>query len=99
VDKNKIMSQQPEEEAKEKLPSSGDPKFDALRDALIEKKIAWAGFMGGDEGFRKRALKDDYQKMKDEHKWLYDQPINPKTKEEQEEEKAPAAATTTTKKA
>ena len=83
--------------------SSGDAKFDALQKALKEKGIAAGQFNSGDETFRKRALKFDtpdstYEKMKEEHQWLYDQPIVPKTKEEQETaKKSPEESTATGK--
>ena len=83
--------------------SSGDAKFDALQKALKEKGIAAGQFNSGDETFRKRALKFDtpdstYEKMKEEHQWLYDQPITPKTKEDQEAaKKSPEESTATGK--
>jgi flagellar biosynthesis GTPase FlhF len=70
---------------------SGDAKYDALVKALDEKGINVGGFMSGDENFRKRALKfntanSEYEKMKEEHQWLFDQPIAAKTEEEQKAE-------------
>lgn len=69
-------------------PSSGDAKYDALQKALKEKGIAAGQFNAGDENWRKRALKfgtpnSEYEEFKETHKWIYDQPITPKTKEEQ----------------
>lgn len=103
-EKNNAQNQQQQQQAKPQ--SSGDPKYDALVAALNERGISTA-FLTSDENWRKRALKFDtpeseYEKMKEEHKWLFDQPIRPVSKEEREqlekekkeEEQAAASAST-----
>lgn len=50
-------------------------KQTSLEDKLKELDIPYSQFKGADELFRKRCLKENYQEVKNEYGWQYDQPI------------------------
>ena len=51
------------------------PDVKGLREELKKRGIGFGQFATGEETFRKRTLKDEYQELKTKYGWKYDQPI------------------------
>lgn len=51
------------------------PDVKGLREELKKRGIGFGQFAAGEENFRKRTLKDEYQELKTKYGWKYDQPI------------------------
>jgi hypothetical protein len=47
----------------------------SLKEELKKREVDYDRFTGSDEHFRKRVLKGDYDDVKGQYKWEYDQPI------------------------
>ncbi len=61
--------------------------FDKLLEKLVSRGIALVEFAHVQENRRKRMLQDDYQDIKNETGWMYDEPIDaPKEAYEKENE-------------
>lgn len=65
------------------------PKTDikGLKEALKKKGVEYSQFATAEENWRKRALKGDYQPLKTQYAWRYDEPIKEEETKETTEEK------------
>lgn len=67
---------QPTAQAKPAATATGSSgSYDNLLTKLVGRGISLTEFAHVDERRRKRMLKDDYQELKDDAKWQYDEPI------------------------
>jgi hypothetical protein len=67
----------------------------SLSEELKKREVDYSRFTGADEHFRKLALKEEYDYVKGQYQWQYDQPI---TKDLSGTKKAAAPKATATKK-